>query len=301
MTRPTIYIVSDGKPGHLAQSRGLAQAIARLTPAQITEINVDAPAAEPDAHGDGPGLVIAAGHRAYAAAARYRRQQRLPGIALMNPGWLLRRRFDLCIIPRHDGIAASNRVILTEGAINNITPATSASPNEALLLIGGPSKHHLWEDESILSQLHTLLGRDKAMRWTATSSRRTPHATDHMLQELAQEHGQRFVYTPAEKTPPGWVAEQLERCGVCWVSEDSVSMVYESLSAGARVGLLEVPRKKHKPGRVVSGVLSLVDRGWVTLFHDWREGKALVQDRPPLAEADRVAKLVLERFPTLAQ
>lgn len=300
MNRPRIYIVSDGKPGHLAQSRGLADAIARLAAVDISELSAGVRSSDEASETPSSGLILAVGRKTNGSALSLKRESGFPAIALMNPGWLKRKRFDLCIIPRHDGIAESSKVIVTEGALNNIVAATDASPTEALLLIGGPSKHHHWEDESIAAQLHTLLARDKTMRWTATGSRRTPDSTDRLLNELADEHGERFVYTPASQTPRGWVADQLQRCGVCWVSEDSVSMVYEALTAGAQVGLLEVPRHSGKPGRVVRGVQSLAERGWVTAFHDWREGKTLASDRPPLAEADRVAAMVLQRWPGLS-
>jgi hypothetical protein len=225
MTRPTIYIVSDGKPGHLAQSHGLAQAIARRVEVDI-EVH-DAHATHGLVHPgeSAAGMVLAAGRATRSAALLLGKRFGVPTIALMNPGWLSRKRFDLCIIPRHDGVAEARNIVVTEGAVNGLTPATNSSIDEALLLIGGPSKHHHWEGDSMLAQLHTLLARDTGLRWTATGSRRTPDSTDKLLRELADEHGERFAYTPASQTPRGWVADQLQRCGVCWVSEDSVSMV----------------------------------------------------------------------------
>jgi hypothetical protein len=298
MTRPTIYIVSDGKPGHLNQSRGLAAAIGRIRPVRVMELPAKGKRTAPQPEDDA-GLILAAGRRTHTKAYALRKYLGVPAVALMNPGWIARQRFNLSIIPRHDGVPASQGVILTEGALNTITPATNASPTEGLVLIGGPSKHHHWEQASLISQLHTLLAREKDMRWTVTSSRRTPESTDKLLRECAQEHSERFEYVPASKTPQGWVAEQLQRCGVCWVSEDSVSMVYESLTAGARVGLIDVPRKGAKPGRVVRGVISLIDRAWVTPFDTWVSGTPLPEDREPLAEADRAADAILRRWPKL--
>ena len=299
MSRPTIYITSDGKPGHLAQTRGLSDAIARRAAVRVVEWAVADASAEPAHDADAAGLVLAAGRRTYRPALGLARRLGAPTVALMNPGWLYRRRFDLCVIPQHDGVAESSNILITDGALNGLQPAADASPTDALLLIGGPSKHHHWEDESIAAQLHTLLSREQSLRWTATGSRRTPASTDRLLHQLAEQHAGRFVYTPASQTPRGWVAEQLERCGVCWVSEDSVSMVYEALTAGARVGLLDVPAKSKKPGRVVRGVRSLIERGWVVRYDDWREGGALPSARPPLAEADRVAEVILSRWPSL--
>lgn len=297
MTRSTIYIVSDGKPGHLNQSRGLAAAIGRVIPTRVIEHRAQGKRETPQPEQEA-GLILAAGHRTYAMAYALRKYLGVPAVVLMNPGWIGRQRFDLSVIPRHDGVSASESVIVTEGALNTVTPATNASPSEGLVLIGGPSRHHHWENQSLLAQLHTLLAREKDMRWTATSSRRTPESTDKLLQECAEQHSERFQYVPASETPQGWVAEQLQRCGVCWVSEDSVSMVYESLTAGARVGLIDVPRK-GRPGRVVRGVISLIERGWVTPFDTWVSGTPLPEDREPLAEADRVANAILKRWPSL--
>ncbi|MEM6391890.1 MAG: ELM1/GtrOC1 family putative glycosyltransferase [Planctomycetota bacterium] len=294
-----IIIVSDGKAGHLSQSRGLAGAIAKLTPASMHEVQVSQPDA---AHWSlGGSLVFAAGHRTYGPALRIAGRLGCPAIALMNPGWWMRRRFDLSVIPEHDGVAASARVELTVGSINPVRYAEHASPTEGLLLIGGPSKHHSWDEHAIGEQLRAVLASDASVRWTATSSRRTSGGTHDLLRSLADEAQHRLTYVPPDETPVGWVAEQLQRCGVCWVSEDSASMVYEALTAGARVGLLRVPLRGVKPGRVIRGVHGLVEKQWVTRFDAWRDGAALMGDRPRLAEADRVAEVILQRWPRLRQ
>lgn len=299
MPTATITIISDAKPGHLAQARGLADALAHHTGHRILEIDITQPGQDtPRPANDAGGLVIATGRATRRPALVVARQAGLLSVALMNPGWWLRRKFDLCAIPRHDGVAQAPNVITTEGALNGIRPAPNASADQALLLVGGPSKHHGWDDTQLNNQLTQLLERDPQMRWTVTSSRRTPGSTDTLLHACAQRFGDRFAYTPAAQTPRGWVAEQLQRCGTSWVTEDSVSMVYESLTAGARVGLLDVPRL-GKPGRVVRGVESLVQRGWVTAYNDWCNGQPLATDRPPLAEADRVAGVILDRWPNL--
>jgi hypothetical protein len=213
----------------------------------------------------------------------------------MDPGWFGRQRFDLAIIPKHDGVKPSKSVIVTEGALNGMETTTGASTDQGLLLIGGPSKHYRWDADAIKKQVETILEKDASIQWTATDSRRTPEATSVDLKELAERSEGRLTYTPVAQTPEGWVAEQLGRCGVCWVTEDSVSMVYEALTAGARVGLLPVPRA-GLTGRVTRGVASLVERGWVTAYDEWLNGKPLPEDRPALNEADRVARLIVERY-----
>lgn len=295
MATPTLYIVSDLKPGHLAQSRGLAQAINRQTPVRIMEIEADGERSAPQPEKEA-GLILAAGRETHSMALSLRKYLGVPAIVIMNPGWIGRQRFDLSVIPKHDGVSPGSTVIVTEGAVNALTPATDASPREGLILVGGPSKHHDWDEGAIKQQLETITARDPEMRWAATSSRRTPASTDLILKEHAANHSDRFTYTPASETPEGWVAEQLQRCGVCWVSEDSVSMIYEAMTAGSCVGLLTVPKRSGRLGRVARGVQSLIERGWVSTFEQWQQGKALPTDRPVLAEADRVASHIIERW-----
>ena len=145
MAIPTLYLVNDGKPGHLAQSRGLAEAIMRLTPARSMEIDAEAKRVAPQPEKEA-GLILAAGRGTHSMAMSLRKYLGLPAVALMNPGWINRQRFDLSIIPKHDGVRPSASVIVTDGAINQITPATASSPTEGLLLplVGGNRDHHGW-------------------------------------------------------------------------------------------------------------------------------------------------------------
>ena len=75
-------------------------------------------------------------------------------------------------------------------------------------------------------------------------------------------------------------------------------MIYEALSAGVPVGILEMRRKSETPSRVARGVDMLVAESRVTLFSAWRGTGALARAEP-LQEADRAARHLLERFPTV--
>ena len=78
------------------------------------------------------------------------------------------------------------------------------------------------------------------------------------------------------------------------MTADSVSMVYEALTAGAAVGVLDVPQKRSS--RIGRGLDRLAAEGWVTLFADWRPGLRL--HRPPgvFNEAERCARWIVERW-----
>jgi hypothetical protein len=100
---------------------------------------------------------------------------------------------------------------------------------------------------------------------------------------------------PHGGTGPDWLARQLAAAVEVWVTEDSVSMVYEALTAGARVGVLPMPRRRVR-SRVSRGLEQLVAEGYVTRYSDWCESRVLSPPPVRLAEADRCAALILSRW-----
>ena len=173
-----------------------------------------------------------------------------------------------------------------------------------MLLIGGPARRYGWSDDDTLQRLNTVVQRSPEItQWAATSSRRTPATSTAGLTALAAQVSQ-VTFTPASDTPRGWVSEALAHASVAWVTEDSVSMIFESLTAGCRVGLLPLPHRPGLgerflgwgPGRVARGVRQLIERGQVTRYADWVAGQPLCLPPEPVAEAQRIAALVWERW-----
>jgi hypothetical protein len=71
-------------------------------------------------------------------------------------------------------------------------------------------------------------------------------------------------------------------------------MVYEALTAGAAVGVLEVPRKRSS--RVSRGLERLAAESWVTPFADWRGDRPLRRSDRPFNEAERCARWIVEQW-----
>ena len=90
------------------------------------------------------------------------------------------------------------------------------------------------------------------------------------------------------------VFRELTRVSRVWVSEDSMSMTYEAITAGAAVGLLSVPRRRNS--RVTRGVENLIAKGWVTSFAQWQSGEPLSTAPLNLNEARRCADWICDRF-----
>ncbi len=300
-----VWRFSDGKAGHDNQSLGLAEALAgevrceihTLTPlgaaTALTALvagSLPALSSYPD-----PDLILGAGHATHLSmlAARRARGGRL--VLMMSPT-LPRRLFDLCLIPQHDWPGAAANVVVTRGALNRVRPGAGKDPNSGLILIGGPSAHFRFDESRLLRQIDTVLKRESKVAWTATTSRRTPAGFAASLKAIEASN---FTLVPVEDTSPDWVGDQLARAARVWVTEDSASMVYEALSSGAAVGLLGLDAVRT--GRVAGGIEQLVEEGRVTRFDQWIEGKALANAGAPLREAERCARLILERWPELGR
>ena len=299
VTEPlTIWLIGDGKPGHENQSLGLADALARRVPCAVHRISIAGKrglitrvraASQACAGFPKPDLIIAAGHATHLALLWLARKHRARSIVLMRPSLPL-AWFDLCIVPRHDFKKANNRVnvITTSGALNRVAPPDAAPRDDRMILIGGPSATHGWDGETLLNALAAITSNGD---WQLTDSRRTPAG---FIREIASRLPQIEIF-PHQETPPDWLPARLARAEEVWVTEDSVSMVYEALSSGASVGLLPVPRLL-RDSRVLRGLEQIVADGFLTPFVEWEKSRQL--EKPPsiLREADRCAEEVMRNL-----
>jgi mitochondrial fission protein ELM1 len=290
----TIWRISDGKPGHDNQSRGLAEAILRSMQGGEHIIKLGETrgffarlraAVKAAAFLPAPDLILAAGHATHPALLWLARKFRAKSVVLMKPSLPL-SWFDLCIAPEHDfpdGCAAPN-LILTRGALNRVRPG-SGEKSGKLILLGGPSKTHGWDAAAVLSMLAKTTDRGG---WELTDSRRTPEG---FLDQIRERFPGIAVYSHSE-TPPGWVPDKLREAKEAWVTEDSVSMIYEALTSGARVGLLPVPRLVQN-SRVLCGIDRLVADGFLTTYARWSENQRLADPPETLRETERCAEIIL--------
>ncbi|MDG4552673.1 MAG: mitochondrial fission ELM1 family protein [Candidatus Competibacter sp.] len=295
-----VWRFSDGKAGHDNQSQGLTEALARLRPVEIVTPQCLSSIAALLALAGGrltawrtlpaPDLVVGAGHGTHLSLLAAGRRRRARAVVLMRPSLPL-ALFDLCLIPEHDTPPLRANVFVTRGALNRIQPSSHLDPRQGLLLIGGPSAHFGWDDAGLRAQIAAVLAVDPAVHWTLTTSRRTPASF------LAAGHDPadaRLTVVPVAATGPDWLPAQLARAGQVWVSADSVSMVYEALTAGAAVGVLEVPRKRSS--RISRGLDKLAGEGWITPFADWQRHPCLKRPTQTFNEAERCARWIAARW-----
>lgn len=299
-SRPVLWRLLDGMEGHQNQVIGLSEAIERLVSVQHVDIRVPRELGglwsllpgrlNHYAELPRPDLIIGAGHGTHLPMLTLARRFGGRTVVLMKPSIPL-AAFDLCLIPsNHQALRPRTNLVLTDGAINRIRPSQSLCPQTGLILIGGPSRHFHWCDRKIASQIAAVVRRETRTTWTVATSRRTPDS----FSAAWQQSGLTVPLVPVHQTSPDWLPERLSRSGTVWVSGDSVSMVYEALTAGAAVGILEL--EVLKPGRVTRGLHQLTSARRVTPWSQWQTGRILSRPARPLCEADRCAIHVVAEF-----
>ena len=296
-----VWRFSDGKPGHDNQSLGLVDALQRRIPIDIYDIPIR-PGAGIDwmlgRFPDGsllpdPWLILGAGHSTHLPLLAARRARGGRAAVLMTPD-LPKSMFDLCVIPEHDRPKPAANVFVTRGSLNRMQASSGAAIDRGVFMIGGPSRHYLWNYRVVSSQISRVIRFSPVKHWVLTTSRRTPAGFAEHVRERIYNRNLEISIVSWRDTPDRWLSEQLDRASCAWITEDSVSMIYEALTAKVPVGLLEVPPRRND--RVVMGVRKLVSGKCIRTFDDWCAGHPLSRPERVYDEANRVAEQICTQW-----
>lgn len=292
-----IVYVSDGKAGHRSQALGLFKAIQRQSSETVSfeEISIDDLAIFPLLAGlfrrsipqlqTTPDFIFGVGsHTQLRVFLLGKIYPQAKTVILMKPNYPF-AWFNYSVIPEHDGIPASDRVIVTQGALNPIVNEQRHQSGRILIALGGSSKRHQWNEDKVFASIEHIVKQHSENEIIITTSRRTPEQFVERLNTypfLPHVH-----FFPVEQTPQGWIFEEMQQAEAVWVTEDSVSMIYEALTAGCRVGVIAIDRMKQD--RITTSVDGLLEKGIIS------ESLLLAQLPKPNAfkEAERVATYLL--------
>jgi len=300
-TALTIWCFLDGKPGHEKQSRGLIQGLQALRPVHVNTIPLSGGLFQRLkqtqhtcavlARTSRPHLLIGAGHATHVPLLLARTLYGGRSIVLMKPS-LPVNCFDFVLIPKHDQPKKHARIIATEGALSPVKSGVK-NKQQGIILIGGPDKRVVWNNEQLWRQIKTICSAQPEIHWQLSTSRRSPE--DFILAGEKQTNLESIQW---QDSPAGWLVNQLAEASQCWVTQDSVSMLYEALSAHCAVGVLELAsRKDNKISRNLS---RLVAENYVTPFSQWNPKHRLTRSPHPLQEHLRCAKIILAACQELA-
>jgi len=301
----------DGRLGHEKQTRGVLDALGRLTPVRIETIRVAppnfktvclnwfnylvSPAArfiKSDCQAD---LIIGTGTGTHLPMLVYKQKCGARVVTCMTPDFFLKGAIDLCFVPRHDRQKPAMNIFFTLGPPSTVLLSDAHDPGKGLILVGGlDPKSHYWRSETVLKQVENILSRNQRMQWTISSSPRTPRETIQQLERLAgQSSG--AIFFRAEDTPAGWIEAQYAQNEVVWVTADSMSMIFEALTAGCRVGILPV-KWKHRNNKFQESIDHLLENNYVTAYSSWLAEGGPMAKPGRLDEASRCAREILRRW-----
>jgi hypothetical protein len=293
-----IWAVSDNKPGHQNQVEGLINAVSNYRKVEVKRISATTTPKSiwmllrgqcKGYSGSPPHLVIGAGHQTHFNVLALRRCFGGKAVIMMSPSLPL-FLFDMCFIPRHDFPVNRDNVVETLGAINRVTHSKIRYPASGLILIGGPSRHFEWDSESVVKQIQLLLKSSSQVEWVIAGSRRTPFSCYKAIK--SQLPAVKLILP--EDVSPEWLPTKIQETEQIWVTEDSISMIYEALTSGAKTGLLRLGREKSN--RITKEVDRLIGESSVSYILP--SGNVIITEKVPsiIDEADRCARLLLKNF-----
>jgi uncharacterized protein len=309
-TTDEIWVLTDGRPGHISQTLGLAEA---LTPVPIVKrIALRAPYRQLSPFlgwGEGraltadsatiappwPKLVITSGRSAIPVALAIKRQTggRTPVVNVQDPGWL-RSRFDLIVAPEHDELTGPN-IITTTGALGRITQAQLAGAAEAFapalshlphpriaVLIGGANAVFETPPEvshEIARHLSGIAAR--GMGLMVTFSRRTGPEMEGIIRTALT--GSNAAIWNGDGPNPYFA--YLALADVILATEDSASMVSEAATTGKPIYTLPLKGGSPKFSRFHNAMRARgITRLYAGAIENWTY--------PPFDETARVAEIV---------
>jgi len=208
-------------------------------------------------------------------------------VAVLDPGVLIRRKFDLVIIPRHDvkkgnegAKKEKSNIVVTDLAPNLIKAEDMRKDNGAGqdvslqsekanvgIFIGGKNKHFVFSEKmirEILSSVTEFCEEHDSFLHVTTSRRTSPKIEKTVEEVLFGQPRCKTLVMGSKDKDLGTVSRIMCECDILIVSLESISMVSEAVSSGKRVMVFmpdKVSRKETKYERFSD---LLASRGYLT-------------------------------------
>jgi uncharacterized protein len=305
-----IWVLTDGRPGHISQTLGLAEALTSTPVVKVIGLRAPFKQLSPFLGWAGgralsknsarikapwPKLVITSGRSAIPIALAIRRASRNATylVNVQDPGFR-RRYFDLIVVPEHDELTGRN-ILSTAGALGRVTPKKLAdaaaefgpglrhlpTPRVAVLIGGANAVFQTPEDvvQRIARDLAGIAATGAGLM--VTFSRRTgPEMEKAIRAALA---GSNAVIWDGTGGNPYFAYLALADHIV--VTEDSASMVSEAAATGKPISILRLAGGSPKFSRFHAAMAKRgVTREFTGRLDDWTY--------PPLDETARAAAAV---------
>jgi hypothetical protein len=290
-----IWLIMDGKRGHEKQSEDLAQALQNLTGIEVTKMdsiflkpfiskllrlfNFDS-IKKPD-------LIIGTGHATHLHMIFSKILNGGKTVVIMKPS-LPHSWFDLCLIPKHDAVPEKSGIFLTNGSINNIENEKKHKKNKGLIVLGGISKHFNWDNQALILQINNIINQHPKIQFKIATSRRTPKDFIDHFDDNFKKNVSIYEYENVEKN---WFLEEVKLSKHAWVTEDSISMIYELIASGSNITPIRLENKHDS--KISIEISRLINTGLIRTYDGERKktNNLLFNN-----EAKRCANFILNKW-----
>ena len=272
-------------------------------------------------------LVISCGASLAGLNSAIARDNLARSVCVMNPGIAGRRRFDLVVMPKHDGSRQRKNIVITDGALNlidqdyldrqtqglieAIAPDKDLNNSMALaigsrtiargligVLIGGDTKKYKLT-QGLIAMVSSQIKKaasDLGMDILLTTSRRTPRKAEETIKkEFGGLKECPLLVIANERNIPQAVGGILGLCECVVVSGESISMVSEAAASGKYVLVFRLKGTYlGKEGRHERFLRNLEREGYVRIIQPENIAdkiKELIRDKPPIKKLDDRAKV----------
>lgn len=301
----------DGTPGHEKQTHGILKSLEKKIKVEVDYINVkrkspanqilswgryffSIPHRSESNHFDYD-IMIGTGTHTHLPMLLHKKKSKIPVVSCMLPSSILVNDFDLLFVPRHDNASIRDNIMITVGPPGTCENYGKHDDKKILVLIGGiDHKSHEWDSETIVKQIEKLIDSDSSKKFNISSSPRTPVETVEKISVLSARYENTKFYK-FQDTQSGWVENQYTNSKYVWVTGDSISMVYEALSSGCRVGLIPVKWRK-KNSKYLRSEKYLKDKGFTVSLESYLNGQACWKNEEVFNESNRCAEEIIRRW-----
>ncbi len=306
-----VAVFLDGRPGHEKQTLSILNSLEKRKHVQIKFIKIkkesilsqiikwcrffliDLCGTEEDLAGYD--FLIGTGTHTHLPMLLYKKKIGVPVVSCMTPSSMLINSFDLLFVPLHDNAPDRNNIVNTIGPPSNLTDLGMHDPDRVLVLIGGiDQKSHVWHSDEIVERIEKLVNFEPSRQYSISSSPRTPKETAQKISSMSKNYDNVMFYD-FKDTQPGWVEKEYNRSRYVWVTADSISMVYEAIGSGCRVGIIPVEWLKQN-SKFTRSEKYLKDMGIVISIENYFSGNTGWKHEGEFNQAELCAEEIIRRL-----
>jgi mitochondrial fission protein ELM1 len=216
-------------------------------------------------------------------------------VSILVPNFY-KRKFDIICSPIHDSekLSFSNKVIYFEGSLAKVS-TNKVDENLGFIGIGGINKHYEFNQDEIILQIEFLISLYPHKKWSLFTSRRTPIEMINKINNIALTNDNLLISNNNYD-------EIIEKASMKVVTQDSVNMLYESLSTQGQTLLFNM--KYIKMNKIVNQINILLSNNQVGYIQNTQMTDGLNKIKiisqnihhDVFAEVEKVAYKLIQEF-----